>query len=176
MVFADEMRLGLQGQVRRVWGVRGRKVIQPLQTEYRWLWLVLAVDPIAGTVRWTWLPNVKSVLILDTVEHWKAQGIKAVVWDGAGGHTAKRTARCGLPLIRLPPYSPELNPAERVFEEVRREVEGEGYEHLVAKRLRADAFLQALASDPERVRRLCGWGWICDALVGSTRPANMAPS
>jgi transposase len=30
----------------------------------------------------------------------------------------------------LPSYSPELNPAERIFEEVRRRVEGKIYESL----------------------------------------------
>ena len=36
----------------------------------------------------------------------------------------------GLPLIELPPYSPELNPAERVFEEVRRWIEGKVYQRM----------------------------------------------
>jgi transposase len=33
----------------------------------------------------------------------------------------------GRPLVELPPYSPELNPAERVFEELHRMVEGKIY-------------------------------------------------
>jgi hypothetical protein len=170
------MRLGLHGQVRRVWGVRGVKVVQPQQTEYRWLWLALAVDPRAGRVRWTWLPNVKSVLIADVVANWKAQGFEALVWDGAPGHTAERTRRVGVPLVRLPPYSPELNPAERVFEELRRELEGEVYTTLVDKRRRADAWLERLAAEPERVRRLCGWAWVRRALEGAEPPPNLAPS
>ena len=32
--FADEMRVGLRGMVRRVWGTRGLKVIQRLQLVY----------------------------------------------------------------------------------------------------------------------------------------------
>ena len=34
--FADEMRVGLRGMVRRVWGVRGVKVVQRLQLVYEW--------------------------------------------------------------------------------------------------------------------------------------------
>ena len=37
--FADEMRVGLRGMVRRVWGVRGVKVIQRLQLVYEWKYL-----------------------------------------------------------------------------------------------------------------------------------------
>ena len=42
--FADEMRVGLRGMVRRVWGVRGVKVIQRLQLVYEWKYLFLVVD------------------------------------------------------------------------------------------------------------------------------------
>lgn len=43
------------------------------------------------------------------------------------------------PLVRLPPYSPELDPAERIFRALRPESEGEVYATLEAKRDRADA-------------------------------------
>ncbi|HZA21833.1 MAG TPA: YhjD/YihY/BrkB family envelope integrity protein [Dehalococcoidia bacterium] len=59
-----------------------------------------------------------------------------------------------MPLIGLPPYSPELNPAERVFEEVRREIEGKVYANLDEKIKVVQEFLTDLESDPERVRSL----------------------
>ena len=72
----------------------------------------------------------------------------------------------GLPTTRvfLPSYSPELNPAERIFEEVRRRVEGKVYEELEAKRRETESYLQELRAAPERVRSLCGWGWLREAL------------
>ncbi len=84
----------------------------------------------------------------------------AVVWDGAGAHRGKQLR--DLPIVRifLPPYSPELNPAERVLEEVRRRAEGRVYDSLDAKQAEVEACLQELAADPERVTRLCGWEWI----------------
>ena len=39
----DEMRFGLWGQVRRRWGLKGVKIIQRLQIEFRWSYLVLGV-------------------------------------------------------------------------------------------------------------------------------------
>ncbi len=61
-------------------------------------------------------------------------------------------------------YSPELNPAERVFEEVRSRVEGKIYENLRDKREEAEIYLKELAADPERVKSLCGWGWLRESL------------
>ena len=46
--FADEMRVGLRGLVRRVWGRRGVKVYQKLQLAYCWRYLFLVVNAQAG--------------------------------------------------------------------------------------------------------------------------------
>ncbi len=73
----------------------------------------------------------------------------------------------GLPLIGLPPYSPELNPAEWVFEEVRRWIEGRVYLSLKDKVVVVEVFLTEFESDPNRVRALAGWDWIEKAIQGS---------
>lgn len=103
--FADEMRVGLRGMVRRVWGRRGVKVRQRLQLVYKWRYLFLAVDVEKGKVHWSWIDSMKAEMVG-----------AAVVWDGAPSHRDQRVHGLGLPLIGLPPYSPELNPAERIFE------------------------------------------------------------
>lgn len=77
--------------------------------------------------------------------------------------------------IRQPGYSPELNPAEHVFEEVRRYVEGEVYPSVEAKQRAAEGDLRALKADPARVRQLCGWDWIQKALY-ALPPASVPPS
>ena len=68
--------------------------------------------------------------------------------------------------MALPPYSSELNPAERLFEEVRRRVEGTVYATLDDKVDAVQAFLEELDADPARVRQLCGWDWLTAALDG----------
>jgi len=65
--------------------------------------------------------------------------------------------------IYLPPYSPELNPVERLFEEVRREVEGYRYDTLEEKRKAVEAVLRRWQAQPERVRSLTHWAWIQEA-------------
>lgn len=91
-------------------------------------------------------------------------GIGAIVWDGAPGHTDHRVARIGLTLFALPPYSPELNPPERLFEAIRGEIEAELYPDLDAKCARVDAILARWERHPEQVRSLIGYPWLLDAL------------
>jgi hypothetical protein len=92
-------------------------------------------------------------------------GLDALVWDRAPSHRGK-TARTLLRPQRLflPAYAPELNPAERVFEELRRAIEGRVYASLDAKQAVVDQALHDLATHPERVRQLCGYPWFCAAI------------
>ena len=163
VLYGDELRLGLRGQVRRVLAPRGVDVRQRLQLTYEWAYLLLAVDPRAGMLRWRWLARARATPIKETLVAW---ALDAVVWDGAGAHRAKLLADLPTARVRLPAYSPELNPAERVFEEVRRRTEGRVYDSVADKQAIAQAYLASLAADPDRVRRLCGWGWLTDALDG----------
>ena len=161
--FADEMRVGLRGMVRRVWGRRGVKVRQRVQLVYEWKYLFLVVDGRRGKLLWTWTDSMKSERIAAAVNGLKHQtDVGALVWDGARGHRSKLVKSVGLPTIVQPPYSPELNPAERVFEEVRRWVEGRLYRSIEEKVSAVNACLGELESDPGRVRSLAGWSWIED--------------
>jgi hypothetical protein len=163
--FADELRVGLRGMVRRVWGRRGVKVHQRLQLSYKWSYLFLVVDGQAGRLHWCWLDSMAGDELLAAVGGLQQETeIGALVWDGAPSHRDGAVSALGLPLIGLPPYSPELNPAERVFEEVRRWVEGKLYPTLADKVAAVEEFLTKLDSDPARIRSLAGWDWITAAL------------
>ena len=168
VLYADELRLGLRGQVRRVLAPRGQPVTQRLQLKYQWAYLLLAVDPRAGTLRWRWLDRPRAAPIKEALAAW---ALDAVVWDGAGAHRARRLAELPTARVRLPAYSPELNPAERLFEEIRRRSEGRVYDSVDDKRAVAQAYLASLAADPARVRRLCGWDWLTDALDALPAPS-----
>ena len=151
--------------VRRVWGRRGVKIRQRLQLKYQWRYLFLVVDGVAGKLHWCWLASMGGDEVLAAVGGLQEAGeVAALVWDGAPSHRAEEVRAAGLPLIGLPPYSPELNPAERVFEEIRRWVEGRVYSTIEAKMAAVEAFLAELDADPARVRSLAGWDWITAAL------------
>ncbi|MBA3414048.1 MAG: hypothetical protein H0U10_02345 [Chloroflexia bacterium] len=83
---------------------------------------------------------------------------------------AERRARVGLLSC-----APEPNPAERVFEEVRWQVEGRVYPAFDDKRAAAEALLEEPAADPEHVKRLCGWGGVAAALDALPPSAGARP-
>ncbi len=158
--FSDELRLGLIGQTRRVWAPVGVTGVQPLQYERQWCYVVIVVDGCRGRLWWSWTVGMATDHLAPEVAKWKTAGIDAVVWDRAPAHQTLSGQPQDVALILQPPYSPELNPAERVIEAIRQRIEGLVYPTLVEKYAAVDAFLEELDADPDRVRSLTGWGWI----------------
>ncbi len=85
-----------------------------------------------------------------------------LVLDGAGWHVARDlVVPTNVTLVTLPPYSPELNPVERVWLHLR-----ERYLSLrvfADYRAIVDACCQAwnrLVAEPGRLRSLCDQPWI----------------
>ena len=68
--------------------------------------------------------------------------------------------------ITQPAYSPQLNPAERVFQYLRAEIEGHVYGTIAAKKKAIEAELVALAAASARVQSLAGWDWIRQSVSG----------
>lgn len=118
----DEHRVGLQPIVRRVWAPRGRRPVAPVQTRYQWRYLVGWVHPTSGRTGWHWADTVNLAVFSAELAAFAQQvgaGPKrqiALILDGAGWHHGPRlTVPAHLHLIPLPPYSPELQPAERLW-------------------------------------------------------------
>ena len=151
------MRVGLWGQARRVWGVRGIPVIQKIQIVFDWRYLVLGVNPDRGTLIWDWVERVRQEQLLPIIARWAAN---VIIGDNAAAHTANKIAALGAKLVFLPPYSPELDPAERVFRYLRPKIEGRVYPSLRAKQITVEHHLRQLAADRKRVKSLVNWDWI----------------
>jgi transposase len=100
------------------------------------------------------------VEIAQVLRAWKGAG---AWWDHAACYKGEVVGEVGLRRIYQPPYSPELNPAERVFEEVRRWVEGRRYERIEAKEAAVEEVLRRLEAEG-KVSLLVGWCYIRQAL------------
>ena len=77
------MRVGLIGQVRRVWVPRGIKVEQAVEYKREWAYLNLAVNGLTGELRWDWTENMKGESIAPVVKRWTDEGVDTIVWDRA---------------------------------------------------------------------------------------------
>lgn len=168
----DEMRFGLWGHVRRRWGRKGVKIIQKVQIEFAWQYLVLAVDVLRCELRWAWASRMNQAQLLPLFRAWSPD---AVVWDGASAHRGQAMGQLGFARISLPPYSPELNPPERVFEVLRQAVEGQVYPSLQGKRHAIDQELRRLNANKPKLRTLIGWDWIRDAFHQLPNPDIRSP-
>lgn len=171
--WADEIQVGLLGQVRRRWGRCGVRIRQRVQRRRKYRSLFLAAAVRTGRIWYCWLDSMKGEAFCGVVRGIEQAGVlDAVVWDGAPGHTDHRPGRVGVPLIPLPAYSPELNPAERLFEAIRAALEGAAYADLAAKCARVEAMLAGWDAHPAQVLSLVGWPWILDALEQLPAPTT----
>ena len=84
-----------------------------------------------------------------------------VVWDNAPCHrpTIHREIP-GLIVLFLPPYSPELNPAERFFEELRKATANQVFKTIEEQEAVIEKKLNQLADDTSAMKRLLGYAWI----------------
>jgi hypothetical protein len=119
----DEARLGLKPIVRKIWSPIGRRPLVKVHQRYEWTYLYAFAHPKSGEVHWLILPTVKAEMFSIALEHFakevgagKRKRIILVV-DRAGWHTAKKKLKVpeGIHLEFLPPHSPELQPAERLW-------------------------------------------------------------
>ena len=170
MYWGDEMRVGLIGCVRRVWAPRGVKVRQAVEYTREWAYLNLAVNGMTGKLLWTWTENMKAESIAPVVKQWAKRRVKYLVWDRARGHRGAAYEGVRVQRIEQPPYAPELNPPERVFEHLRDAIEGHVYGTLLAKKMAVENELVTLAAEPEKVKRLTGWKWIRQAMADLVDP------
>lgn len=106
----------------RVWTPRRQVPIAPVQPRYAWLYVVGFVQPETGATFWLLLPRINTTLYsLALAEFAQAVGAGTarhivLVIDQAGWHQSRhRQVPAGITLIPLPAYSPELQPAERLW-------------------------------------------------------------
>jgi hypothetical protein len=121
------MRVGQKGTLTRVWAARGSRPRVPRGLGFESTDLFGAVCPGRGAAAGLVLPVATAeamALHLAEISARVAPGAHAVVvLDGAGYHGAKALAGrvpANLSLLPLPPYSPELNPMELVWRDLRR--------------------------------------------------------
>ena len=103
-----------------MWAEKGSRPEAIKQTEYEWVYLYAAVNPLTGVSSAMLAPTVNTHYMnehLKFISRQVAPGSHAIlVLDQAGWHVAKALAVPeNLALLHLPPYSPKLNPVERVW-------------------------------------------------------------
>ncbi len=161
----------MRRQVRSVGASRGTRVCQTVTIGGSYLWLTVALTPRTGQLKWPWHTSLKGKVLAYVWRRWAQDPmVDGRVWDGAAGHKGHARQEVDLPQVVQPPYAPALNPVERFFAELRRAIEGRPYRSLREKQQAVTGVLRQWRDDPSRVRPLCGWVWVQEALA--TLPAR----
>ena len=162
----DEARVGQQGSLTYIWAETGTRPRAPRDQRYDWAYLFGAVCPARGIGAALVLPYADAEamnLHLAEIGRCVAPGAHAVVTlDGAGWHQTGGRLRVpdNISLLPLPPYSPELNPVENVWQFLR--------QNYLANRVFAtyDAIVEAccqawnaLAAAPNIIRSIAARSW-----------------
>ncbi len=164
--FMDEARVGQKGRLCYRWWRRGQRPPGYRDKRFASAYLFAAVAPATGAEVALVLAEATAVtmnLLLAEFGRRLPDGVHAVlVLDGAGWHGAGALeVPASVTLVHLPPYSPQLNPVERVWLYLR--------ERCLSLRIFNDyraivdaccAAWNRLAAEPGRLRSLCNQPWV----------------
>jgi hypothetical protein len=108
--------------VRRVWAPRGKRPLVDVHPRSRWRSLSGFVHPASGHPQWHLSSGISVELFASSLHPFAEQAGAGpdkelvLVLDTAGWHTSPRLAvPQHLPLVPLPAYTPDLQPAERLW-------------------------------------------------------------
>ena len=122
----DESRFGLLTLAHKALTIRGVKPICNYQHKFDNTYLFGAFSPINGNHLILELPQCNSNMFqtfLDEFSKLDKEEFKIVILDNGAFHHAKSLILPeNISLVFLPPYSPELNPAEKVWWMIKREL------------------------------------------------------
>jgi transposase len=160
----DEARIGQQGTMTRVWARTGSRPSAVRQTEYEWVYLWAAAEPATGQSIAMITPTVNTDLmnrfLSGLSDELAADEHTVLALDNAGWHVANALKiPDNVTLLPLPAYSPELNPAERLWLWLRsHELSNriyDDYDDLLRETDRA-----WLALDAGTIKSICACSWI----------------
>jgi transposase len=167
--YMDEARFGLHTEMRRVWTKKGLRPVFTKQIKYEWDYLYGALSVVGGEAHFAHIPSVSLEWDQNYLQDLAATDPKAVhvlVRDQAGFHLRDGDAR--LPervrIVDLPPYNPELNPCEQMWDIVKDDTSNQIFATIEALRETIQLTLQRFWDDAQSVIRLIGRDWFLPQL------------
>ena len=143
----------------------GVKPIQESKPGYEYFYLYGAVEPETGQRFFTEHERLNSncfQVFLNRFAGAFRQSHNVLVLDNGQFHKAKKLSiPKNVELMFLPPYSPELNPVERFWQDLKDQLAFDFYEHLSSLRQEARMALRSYTN--EAVRSLTGYNYLLEA-------------
>ena len=159
----DEGRFGLKTWCRRRWCPRGVRPPWSIAATYEWLWVDVAIEPTTGSCVVLLLPVVSGPWLEVFLQHLRAEtGSQTVrvILDNAPSHKSSQvTWPDGLTPLYLPPYSPELDPAEQIFKHLRQHLSNQVFTTLEQMEEALIKELHPFWDDPQVIVQMTNSPW-----------------
>lgn len=168
LFFEDEARFGRMGECRKSWVPRQARAIVPKQQVREYVYALTAVCPETGETSSIISPlcNIEAMeaFLDETSEVYKHYRI-LMVMDGASWHTStKLRTPENIEVMHLPPYSPELNPVEHIWDYIREQKRFANYSFTSLDEVE-DQLVKALReidAEKEKMKSMCNFKWLYD--------------
>ena len=165
LMFQDEARFGRMARIRRCWAPAPLRPTVCNGYERQFTYIYGAVSPLQGQLEWSLSQKMNTEQMnefLLQVSESHPDEFVVMVLDGASSHKGKElVVPENIRLLSLPGYSPELNPEEHIWDELREKAFPNAvldHMDLVVQRLKEG--MNSLASDADRIRSITAWPWI----------------
>ncbi len=161
------MRSGTRTELKRRWAPKKHRPVRKVKIGYKFLYLYAALNPCNGHLVALLLPNMTKECFAVFMRHFSGEtrqeyGDKRVLMIADGATDHQQSAICSdlVEPKKLPTACPELNPAERFFEQLRAELSNEVFETLDSVELFLCEILRKYFDQPKLVSSLTNFPYM----------------
>jgi transposase len=164
-MFADEARFGRMNRPRPCWAPKGIRPEVACQLVREYTYMYGAVCPKDGACVFLIMPAPDTEcfqIFLETVAKKYPKDLILLIVDGAGNHRGDELEiPANIILQPLPPYSPELNPQENIWDEVREKIfKNFAFKSMDEVNDKLDEAALYVKRNPARIRSLTSFPYI----------------
>lgn len=173
LMFQDEARFGRMSDPRSCWAPAPLRPMVNLALVREFKYEYATVSPWDGALDYMTAEKMNTETMssfLKQVSEAHPNDFSIMVLDGASSHKSKDLKIPGnVSLVLLPPYSPELNPAEQVWNRLRKNYfANKIFDSLEAATQQAERGLAEMASNLNAMMSLTNWSWIKSLNLNAT--------
>ena len=166
LFFEDESRFGLFTRSGKAITAKGVKPVCPYLHMFENTYLFGAFSPVNGDSFMLDLPYCNTEmfqLYLDEFSKRKSKELKIILLDNGAFHKAKKLiVPDNICLVFLPPYSPELNAAEKVWWVLKKTIKLIAFQTLEKLQVKLHSEIKKLIR-PSKIKRLTGYKYSLNA-------------
>ena len=163
-MFQDEARFGLINKPKRCWAPKGVRPIVPSKMVREYTYLYGAFCPYDGTSDLLILPSMKKQSMIHFLQELSKRHPNEhilLLCDGAACHKNLLDIPKNITIETIPPYTPEVNPSENMWDEIRESyfynVGFDSMDAIESKLIEASLFYE---KNPELVQSITLWDWM----------------